>query len=542
MQQTSRPFLFWTCFIALVATSFGFISRAFMLQDWGEAFGLTETQQGEIFGAGLWPFAISMLLFSLVVDRVGYRLALGFAFLFHIVSAVMTIMATGYQSLYWAAFIGALGNGTVEAVINPVIASAYRKEKTKWLNILHAGWPAGLMIAGMLTILLGASDMTIAGTPVNDWHFKVGLIFIPTIIYGVMLLRCQMPVSERVEAGVSYRQMLSEAGGLGIFIPTVLIVQELGRVLGGTSWAFSLDNQLFLILLGLSVAISVVYGVTVRSAIGRPMYVFMLIIMIALATTELGTDGWIKDLMSPAMELIGLDGGWILVYTALLMTVLRFLVGPIMRISRLQPLGLLALSCVLVIIGIVWLSNISTGAGLAILIAATIYGAGQCFFWPTTLGFVAERFPKGGALTLNAIAGVGMLGVGILGGPWLGYVQNTTIEDRLKANHPALYEQVMGEPRQSMFGSYRAIDEAKLGTVVDNGSAEQQEQIGEQIEQSRSQGKSQALFKVAVLPLFMLICYLGLIVYFRSKGGYRPINLVDEPDDEREIESVDISI
>ncbi|NIM08941.1 MAG: MFS transporter, partial [Planctomycetales bacterium] len=67
----------------------------------------------------------------------------------HIVSAIMTITATGYNSLYWAAFVGALGNGTVEAVINPVVATMYPRHKTKWLNVLHAGWPAGLMLAGV---------------------------------------------------------------------------------------------------------------------------------------------------------------------------------------------------------------------------------------------------------------------------------------------------------------------------------------------------------------------------------------------------------
>ena len=51
---------------------------------------------------------------------------------------------------------------------------------------------------------------------------------------------------------------------------------------------------------------------------------------------------------------------------------------------------------------------------MMILIAATLYALGKTFFWPTTLGTVSEQSPKGGALTINAIAGVGMLGVGIL--------------------------------------------------------------------------------------------------------------------------------
>jgi len=60
--------LFLTCFIALITTSFGFILRALVLNDWGEAFNLSETQKGEISGVGLWPFAISIVIFSLVID------------------------------------------------------------------------------------------------------------------------------------------------------------------------------------------------------------------------------------------------------------------------------------------------------------------------------------------------------------------------------------------------------------------------------------------------------------------------------------------
>jgi MFS family permease len=497
-------FLFWACFVALVATSFGFISRVFMLGDWQIAFNLSETQMGEIFGAGLWPFAISIVVVSLIVDRIGYGRAMGFAFACHLVSAVMTIMATGYSSLYWAAFVGALGSGTVEAVINPVVATMYPKEKTRWLNVLHAGWPGGLMLAGILTLILGGLGV--------GWKIKVALIFVPVIAYGIMLLRCKFPVNERVAAGIPYRDMLREPGGAGIFIVTLLIVCELSRVLFGVSF----PSPQAWIPVGISLLIAVAYGLGVKS-LGRPMYILMLMVMLLLATTELGTDGWIKELMGPAMELIGLDGGWILVYTATIMTILRFLIGPILKATRLTPLGLLAWSSVAVIVGIIWLSKIDTAAGLAILVAATIYGAGQCFFWPTTLGFISEQFPRGGALSLNAIAGVGMLGVGILGGPWLGYIQNSTIESRLQSEDGVVYEQVIGESTGSMFGDYRPIDGDKLEALP---AAAQEAVAG-----IRNDAKMVALLKVAVLPLLMLICYVGLIRYFRNRGGYKPVEL-----------------
>lgn len=64
-------------------------------------------------------------------------------------------------------------------------------------------------------------------------------------------------------------------------------------------------------------------------------------------------------------------------------------------------------------------SGCSTKAPLSGICAATIYALGKTFFWPTMLGVAAERFPKGGALTLNAIGGMGMLSVGVIGAVFL---------------------------------------------------------------------------------------------------------------------------
>src|SRR5687768_5791316 len=170
--------LFYACFVALMTTAFGFILRAVILPDWGKEFNLTQTQLGEIAGVGLWPFAISIVLFSLIIDRIGYKTAMIFAFLCHVTSAILTIYATGYWMLYIGTFIVALGNGTVEAVVNPVVATMFPKAKTKWLNILHAAWAGGLMLGGMLALFMGEG---------TAWEYKVGLILLPTIVYGIMM-------------------------------------------------------------------------------------------------------------------------------------------------------------------------------------------------------------------------------------------------------------------------------------------------------------------------------------------------------------------
>lgn len=500
--------LFWACFIALIATSTAFIVRVLLIYtDWAEEFDLTQTQQGEIFGVGLWPFAISIILFSLIIDKVGYGKAMIFAFACHVVSAVVTIMADGYWSLYWATFIVALGNGTVEAVINPVVATMFPREKAKWLNILHAGWPGGLVVGGI--IVIGMGDMA--------WEYKVALILIPTVIYGAMMLATRFPVNERVAAGVSYKEMLREFGALGAYIVSAMIVLEVGRVLAARGLLFQgwEESTRFWTSLAIAAIPAVAFGVYVR-ALGRPLFIFLLLIMIPLATTELGTDSWITSLMAPAMEEIGIAAGWVLVYTSFIMMVLRlFAAGPI--VDKLTPLGLLAVSAVVAAVGLLLLSQVT--AAVTILLAATVYGFGKSFFWPTMLGVVAEQSPKGGALTLNATGGVGMLGVGVLGAVFIGYVQDTAIEGRLEANQPAIHEQVVTE-KAWVFGQLEAVDPALVDTLP-----EPQQQIVTEIE---TDAKRNALATVAILPGIMLVCYLFLIIYFKSKGGYTAEVLVGD--------------
>lgn len=592
-ERQGNQLLFWGCFIALIATAFGFVVRAMIIDTWGTKFGLTAVQKGEIFGVGLWPFALSIIVFSLFIDKIGYKTAMVFAFVCHVASAAITIFAPRYFDPYWSLYIGtfivALGNGTVEAVINPVVATVFSRQKTKWLNILHAGWPGGLVLGGIIAIFMGATA----------WEYKVALILIPTVLYGVMLAFCKFPVSERVAAGVSYREMLQEFGVLGALIVSTLMVFEVGRV-------FSFPIWLNFAVIG---ALTLAFGAYVR-ALGRPLFIFMLLIMIPLATTELGTDSWITSLMEPAMSNIGLAAGWVLVYTSLIMMILRFFAGPI--VHRLSPLGLLAASAAIAAMGLLFLSRVDTA--LMILAAATVYGFGKTFFWPTMLGVVAEQSPKGGALTLNATGGVGMLGVGVVGAVFLGYIQDTAIEKRLAKEQPEMYKQVISE-KNWVFGAYQAVapekvtaamplasepaaikhliqtnlkdelkreptdkevddalakdkdyqfaikrdelrekvtkrltdaspsGEAPTAEELDKALAEDKEYsslIGsmsgfeKQTEESSTlttvsnAAKQRALATVAIFPVIMLVCYTILIIYFRTQGGYKAQVLTGE--------------
>jgi MFS family permease len=487
MSEAKKKQLFAACFVALIATAFGFILRALLLDTWKQQFNLTAAQVGEINGAGLWPFAISIILFSLIIDKVGYGKAMIFAFACHVISGIMTITATGYSQLYWANFIVALANGTVEAVINPVIATVFAREKTKWLNMLHAGWPGGLVIGGVLAIALGSVD----------WKVRVGIVFIPTIAYGLMMLGCKFPVQERVAAGVSDKEMLGEFGMAGTLICSFLMFSELGRVF-----------QIPQVAVYIAIAVATLgMGAVTGFKIGQPLFILLALIMIPLATTELGVDSWVTSLMGPEMKNIGIDAGWILVFTSAIMMILRFFAGPI--VHKLSPLGLLATCSAIAMAGLIFLSK---ATGITILVAATMYGIGKTFFWPTMLGIVAEQFPKGGALTLNATGGVGMLGVGIVGSVFLGFIQDTSTDRHLKEMNQTVHERVTAE-KTWLFGKYNAPDPAKVST--------QPKVVQDTITEVEGTAKKEALSTVAIFPAAMLVFYIALLLYFKSKGGYQ---------------------
>lgn len=513
--DTDKPnmALFWGCFIALITTAFAFITRAFLVNDptlWPAAFGLDGVQAQKLFGAGIWPFAISIIVFSLIIDRIGYKTAMWFSFVCYALYAALALRAHGvitadptakeqaYNLLYFGSIILGLGNGTVEAYINPVVATIFHRDKTKWLNILHAGWPGGLVIGGLITLALGEKAHT-------DWRVLVYVIAIPAVIYVIMLAKAVFPVNERVASGTTYREMLAEFGILGAAIASYLITAQLAEVF---AWSAVVKWAVF------AVAVAA-FGAYSRS-LGRGILFVLCLIMIPLATTELGTDGAITGIMEERMKEIGASGLWVLIYTSAIMMVLRFFAGSI--ISRISPLGLLAVSAILATVGLIFLSKAS---GIAtIFIAATIYGFGKTFFWPTTLGVVSEQTPKGGALTLNAIGGIGMLAVGIVGGPVIGAITEKTAQTAIEQKVSAEAYTKVAKDGKYVLGSYKAVDADKVAEL-----AKTDKEAADKITEARKSANQGALSKIAIFPMFMLACYIALILYFKARGGYKPVSL-----------------
>ena len=466
-------------FLTIFVAGFGFAVRGGLLLEWGSEFGFTQTELGQITGGGFVGFGLVILIASLFLDRFGYKPFLLLAGALHVLSVIVTVAATfvysgaidtnpdaaragAYLCLFWGVFIFAIANGICEAVVNPLVATLYRDEKTHYLNILHAGWPGGIIVGALLGVaMIGRVH----------WEIVLALYLVPTLIYVLMMVGERFPMSEATAAGVKFGEMIRE--------------------------------------------------------FAAPMMIFLLVLHVCVGYVELGTDSWIANIMDTVLGGVGL---FILLYTALLMFVLRFFAGPI--VHRINPLGLLFASSVLAVIGLYALGSFATA--VTVMVAATIYGVGKTFFWPTMLGVVSERFPRGGALTLGAVGGVGMLSAGLLGGPGIGYLQDRYASEHLQANAPAVYEEYKAEGtnRFLFFPAVQGLDGSRAGPVMEKAKdfsivLTPDEQA---VRDASFYGGQSALKATAVVPAFMALGFLFLIVHFRRSGGYRQIVLSPAPD------------
>jgi MFS family permease len=432
--------LFWASFFTLIAAGMGFSIRGDILAAWGSDFGFTQTELGIITGQGLAGFGITIIFFSFFADLVGYGALMIIAFLLHALSVVLTLAAPfaaqhyGKEGAYYCLLSGAwafsLANGTCEAVINPLTASLFPKNKTHWLNILHAGWPGGLVLGALVSLLL--NKLSEWGVPGITWEVRWGIVFAPMLLYGLLMLGRRFPVSEAKESGISTKNMMGEVGLLGALVVVALLGILLSdEVLPGLLKLVGLSPSLSWLGWALAAALWIGFGSFSQFRAGHFMLAFLYVLHALVGYVELGTDSWIIDitktvLASPNKALMAF------IWTNLLMTGLRFFAGPI--VHKISPIGLLFASAVLGTAGLWLLGLPETNTTWLWLGAVTVYGLGKTFYWPTMLGVISERFPKGGALALGFSGGVGMLAAGLLGGPGIGYFQDYAAVEKLKAD------------------------------------------------------------------------------------------------------------
>lgn len=219
MESINRNRLFLASCFALITTSMTFAFRARLETVFGpEGIGLTLEQIGWAFTPAFWGFTLAMMIGGPLVDSLGMKKITWLAFITHAVGIVATIFATTQMSLFVATLFIGIGNGMVEAALNPLVASMFPKEKTKMLNRFHVWFPGGIVIGSVLGYLM----MDQLGL---SWQVMVGTLFIPLAIYGFLFLGQKFPVTERVEMGISNSQMYSTlANPLFIFIAFCMLL------------------------------------------------------------------------------------------------------------------------------------------------------------------------------------------------------------------------------------------------------------------------------------------------------------------------------
>jgi len=352
--------LFVASCISLVTTSMVFAIRGDIANDMAAAFHLTNEQMGLIFSPAFWCFTISILISGALVDIVGMRAL-------HIVSAIgyfvgigLVVLAArpdapvasifdhaGTTLLYAGFMIMGLSQGLVEGVINPLIATVYSDRKTQRLNMLHAWWPGGMIIGGLVAVAMTSLFHA-------RWEIKLATILVPALIYLIMAVSLRYPATERVQNNVPTADMWREALRPG-----------------------------FLLLFGC---------------------------MWLTAAIELGPDQWFPAVMQALAP--QLQGVLYLVYTAGLVFLLRTFGS---GIAHGAPILTLLVCSALAGIGLYWLGSLhADGSGATVAFAAaTVFGIGKAFLWPTMLGVTSQQYPRGGALLMGLMGGAGMLSVAV---------------------------------------------------------------------------------------------------------------------------------
>ncbi len=519
--------LLWAGFLAILAAGIGFGIRGGILANWAAEFGFTGAQLGAIGGAGFTGFCFGIIIGGVVVDKIGYGKLVVAAFLFHVLSAFITFaategqsQATAYMFLYIGTFVFALANGTLEAVANPLVSTLFPNNRTHYLNILHASWPAGLVLGGLVGWILG-EGMNVS------WKVQLGLFLVPTVLYGVAFFGQSFPKSEASAKGLSVGQMLQEVGILGALVACFLVGLFFKDQLGGIL-AFFTGNTFFVsaawgyLAWTVAFGLLVIVGVKTNFSIGSLLLFVLFVTHALVGAVELGTDGWIQNItgniLTPA------QGKILFVFTSLLMFSLRFCADFIEKRLRISPIGLLFICSVLGFIGLLMVSGIETFVGA--MIALSVYAVGKTFFWPTMLAVVGDRFPRTGAIAMSIMGGIGMMSAGLLGGPGLGYAKDRFTVEHLQATAPAVYAANMApQPSRFLFlEPVTGLDGTKL-SVAQSTAAVERTPEQQALAEASIIGDRKTLKADAYIPVTMAVIFLLLMLYFRSIGGYKQVGM-----------------
>lgn len=242
-EMHNRRAVFWICVLALFTAAISFSIRTGAS---GAIKGAlldpaVPLHSGEMIAAALGNsflgFALSLLIISPLLDVFGAKRIILLASACFILGPVLILLSPTagdidavYSLLTVGMIVSGIGWGATEASINPVTAALYPNEKTGKLNILHAWWPAGIVVGGLLSLLffqqLGLS-----------WQALIAMIPVSGVAFGAWALTQTFPKTESTAMGVPFKQMLAEPfkrPGFWIF-PAIMFLTASAELAPG-SW------------------------------------------------------------------------------------------------------------------------------------------------------------------------------------------------------------------------------------------------------------------------------------------------------------------
>ena len=275
MEGINKDRLFLASCVALVVTAMTFAIRAGIMGELGNEFGFTNRQLGTMAKMAFWGFPVAMIIGGLIYPKIGPKPLMWVAFACHVLGLILTIVANSFVPFLISTFFIGLANGAVEAACNPLVADMYTKNRTTMLNKFHVWFPGGIVIGSLIAQAMGSMNMS--------WQSQIGIMIIPTIAYGALIIGQKFPKAENIESDVS-------------------------------------ENL---------------------KAMLNPLFIFIVLCMGLTATTELGTGQFIDPLLkaSGAAPLV------ILAIVTGLMAVGRYYAGPL--VHRFNPIGVLFLSAII---------------------------------------------------------------------------------------------------------------------------------------------------------------------------------------------------
>ncbi|MEO7247997.1 MAG: MFS transporter [Novosphingobium sp.] len=302
---------------------------------------------GVVLGNSFLGFALSLVVISPLLDRIGAKRVVLFAAACYIVGPALVLLSaqTGsltYPLLNAAMVIWGFGWGATESSINPVTATLYPSDKTGKLNALHAWWPAGIIVGGLLSVLFFKQlDLS--------WQALIALPIIPGVVLAFWAARHEFPQTESTAQGVPFGEMIAEP-------------------------------------------------------FKRPSFWIFFAIMFMTASSELAPGAWVDVTLT---ETVGFSGILVLVYVSAIMFVMRHFAGALDH--RFSDMGLLWFCTVPAAIGLYLLSTATSA--LTALVAATFWAFGVCFMWPTMLAAASRRYPRSGPWGIGLIGFAGALAI-----------------------------------------------------------------------------------------------------------------------------------